>query len=180
MTSRELVDAPWNDFVDWDHWKHWPGDEEILVSDYGEVMSYKSRWGKNLTLMQPSLSNSGYLIVAISGTGVQTVHRLVAETWIPNPLNLEQVNHIDGIKTHNHVENLEWMTRSQNAKHSYDIGLRTGPKRMKVRCNETGEIFDSQLEAANHLGINQGDISNIIRGKQTTAGGFTFTHVLGE
>ena len=52
-----------------------------------------------------------------------TIHRLIATTYIPNPDNLPQVNHIDGNKLNNQVDNLEWVTPSGNIQHAYDIGL---------------------------------------------------------
>ncbi len=72
--------------------------------------------------------NSGYLIVSLNIRGDQlsrTVHRLVAKAFISNPENKTQVNHLDGNKHNNNVENLEWTTPGENLKHSYDINLRT-------------------------------------------------------
>jgi hypothetical protein len=52
------------------------------------------------------------------------VHRMLAETYLENPENKEFINHINGIKTDNRVENIEWVTRSENVKHCYDTGLK--------------------------------------------------------
>ena len=76
--------------------------------------------GENL---KPCIANTGYLVVGIGGS-LQLVARLVAQTFIPNPENKPTVNHIDGDKLNNHIDNLEWATHSENMQHSYDEGLR--------------------------------------------------------
>ena len=68
----------------------------------------------------------GYLVAKFCKHGkcrVLTVHRMVAKAFIPNPDNLSQVNHIDGNKQHNVVENLEWVSPAQNTQHAWDTGL---------------------------------------------------------
>lgn len=67
-------------------------------------------------------NNKGYLRVCIVGK-LRFIHRLVAEKYVPNPLNKEQVNHIDGNKLNNSADNLEWVTNSENRKHAIDNGL---------------------------------------------------------
>lgn len=80
------------------------------------------------TFKKPVMSEKGYLLVKLyEKTGVaykRRVHRLVAETFIPNPDNKPQVNHKDGVKVNNHVLNLEWVTNEENYIHSIETGLR--------------------------------------------------------
>ena len=125
------------------------------VSDTGEVRSIdhyieqissfgrkQRRLMRGRTLKQNKTWN-GYMIVYLSiGKKYQwfTVHRLVAETFIPNPQNLSDVNHINGNKLDNRMVNLEWCTRSYNVKHSYDV-LRRKRKCWEIRCKETGELI---------------------------------------
>lgn len=104
------------------------------VSNDGRVRS-KSRSvtnknGRNRRIRQRTLkprdNGSGYKFVTLCKNGKNTrfyVHRLVAEAFIANPNNYTQVNHKDGNPSNNHVDNLEWVSPSQNAKHAYDTGL---------------------------------------------------------
>ena len=75
-----------------------------------------------------TFQNSGYLRVNITDDNgkqhTKLIHRLVAEEHIPNPENKPQVNHKDGDKHNNHMDNLEWVTSSENARHAFDKGLK--------------------------------------------------------
>jgi hypothetical protein len=93
------------------------------IDENGSI--YSSRIKK---IMKVRKSNSGYMCVILKKDNKYKglfIHRLLAINFIDNPLNLEQVNHIDGDKLNNSIENLEWCTRSHNMKHMYDIGLKT-------------------------------------------------------
>lgn len=86
--------------------------EKKLFTYYGKLVSF---W----------ITKTGYLRLAIAKDGIQKkhlVHRLVADAFIENPLNKEQVNHINGIKSDNRVENLEWVTNYENYTHSVLMG----------------------------------------------------------
>ncbi len=82
---------------------------------------------KRKKFLQTSLNSKGYLKVNVCNNGIKCtklIHRLIAECFIPNPLNKRQVNHKNGIKTDNRIENLEWCSNSENQKHAYKTGLK--------------------------------------------------------
>ena len=106
--------------------------------------------------LQPETTSCGYLrVLLIDREGKRShlsVHRIVAEAYIPNPNNLPQVNHKDGNKKNNHINNLEWCTSQQNNIHALKNGLRAGRKRgEKTIIN--GMCFPSIAAAARHFGV---------------------------
>lgn len=122
----------------------------------------------------------GYSQVTLTGDDgrkhTKKPHRLVAELFLPNPDGLREVNHIDGNKQNNAVENLEWSTRSANLHHAYATGLRprehAGIKHMeelacvpcKVMSKTSGRVFyfKSHTEAANYFGYAHGWAKDIV------------------
>jgi hypothetical protein len=96
-------------------WKPIPQSPNYLISNYGRVKSFARI---NPAIMKPTPKvNGGYLNVHIK-TKWFRIHRLVAFAFIDNPHNKEFVNHIDGDKKNNHVDNLEWCTSDENLKHA--------------------------------------------------------------
>lgn len=113
-----------------------PDFENYGINKKGDIYSFK----RNILLHQ---GNRGlYKKVCLYKNKIQYdlyVHRLVALTFLPNPDNLSQVNHKDGNKLNNCVDNLEWCTCSCNVKHAYDAGLSTPPWKGKKRDELTRE-----------------------------------------
>ena len=141
------------------------------VTESGIVVNAKT--GK---VLHQYKSTHGYLRVALCENGKQKrvfVHRLVAMKYIPNPHNLPQVNHKNGVKTDNRVENLEWCTASENQQHRRYV-LKSGNRR--VKRIETDTIYDSIKQAAED---NSSHIPNIVRAcaNNSTAGGFHWSYV---
>ena len=146
------------------------------ASETGEI-----RHSLNKNIRKARKNKFGYLQLNFSkndGTGKSDtilVHRLVAMTFIPNPNNLPEVNHKDGNKQNNCVDNLEWCGYSENGKHAYKIGLQQAQKgenhvKAKLTLNQVKQIKQfykegiSQQKIADLFNVSQITISRIIRG----------------
>lgn len=115
-----------------ERWRPVKGYEgKYIVSDKGNVMSvprtYTDRLGRDyvvdgITLIKCD-NGRGYDRVRLGKHTAKKIHRIVAEAFIPNPLNLPEVNHKDGNKKNNCVENLEWVTHQENMIHAAETGL---------------------------------------------------------
>lgn len=157
-----------------------------LVSDKGNVWSVFS--GRYL---KEEYHVDGYKMVTLCKNGECksfSVHRLVAEAFIPNPMNKRTVNHIDGNPANNDVINLEWSTHSENLKHAYDNNLASQKSgkdnlrsfKLQYICKDSGKVVGEiygQAEASRVLGIPQGNISRALK-TGGTAGGYRWRRVV--
>lgn len=103
------------------------GFEGYFVEN-NEIFSNKSG---TLIKLKKTLTTTGYLKVSLHKNNkkyYKLVHRIIAETLIPNPNNKPQVNHINGIKNDDRILNLEWVTNSENQQHAVDAGLKISVK----------------------------------------------------
>lgn len=192
-------------------WKDIKGYEGLYqVSNLGRVRSldryvkqnHNTKQLKKGKIIQPTKNHKGYLGLKLCKENTSkkvSIHRLVAQTFIPNLENKPQVNHIDGDKTNNRIENLEWCTNSENQIHAYKMGLNkvteeqrrkisqrqkgrkvtekekrirreNAKNKKKVKCINTGEVFESIMDASRKTGINSGGISRTCRKLKHSAG----------
>lgn len=109
-------------------WRKIPGYSLYEISNYGEIKTFNWKNKGKEKIMRPALDGSGYLRTMLKRDidgKIHTVkvHRLVALAFLDNPKNKPHVNHLNGIRNDNRVSNLEWVTGSENIKHSFKIGL---------------------------------------------------------
>ena len=170
------------------------------VSSYGRVKSCarvitKTVRGKKMVvhlkekILSKTEDNDGYKIVGLHKDGKRygyKVHRLVATAFIPNPLNLPEVNHRSENKGDNRVENLEWCDRTYNnnfgtIKERLSKTMTNGPSSKKVaQYSETGEliaIFPSACEVQRQLGYSNTYISAACRGKYEKAYNYIWRYI---
>ncbi len=119
-----------------------PGFENLYaITQEGKVWSYPKSNRQQGKWLAPVFDKDGYIKIALSKNGkffYKRVHCLVAQTYIENPFNLPHVNHLNGVKDDNRIENLEWCTPSQNRLHSYKMGFESqqGEKNACAKLNE--------------------------------------------
>ena len=171
-----------------ENWKEIKGYEgKYEVSNKGKIRSLNYRNQKGLIKeMTPSLSNVGYLMFPLPFNKKQKsvcVHRIVAETFLELPIDFDvvryTVNHIDGDKLNNNVCNLEWMTYSENNKHSYQtLGKTSGMKGNKFEKSKLSKkvtaysddmsfvkTYNSTTEAFSKDGYTSSGISQAVKNK---------------
>lgn len=154
------------------------------ISNKGKVKSLERKVkGKNGSyntvkekILKPGKNKIGYMIVVLSKDRKKKnyyLHRLVAEAFLNNPYNLQEINHLDEDKTNNNVNNLEWSTHI----HNINFGTRTERTSKKIICIETGIEYQSIMEIQRKFGFNKSSISACCRGKIKTAGKLHWKYV---
>lgn len=148
--------------------------KEYKIYDDGTVI------GKRGVPLIPWKSKGGYLLVNLCIDGHKShhlLHRLVAQTYLPNPNNLPQINHKDGDKLNNKVENLEWCSQSDNMKHSFrELGRK--PIRSNAKLTDQQVIELCQLRASGSTYYELGDMFGIsYQAAHRISAGDTYKHV---
>lgn len=169
----------WRDVID---------NENYIVSNTGRIRRKGTSIDKSLRI-----SKDGYHITHLYHDGIRQckrVHRVVAEAFIDNPQNKSEVNHKNGNKLDNRVENLEWNTSQENVRHAWANNLMKpsysmlgkhnpngGRKGIPFKIVETGETFDTMASCAKAIGGSQTRIWDCLHGRQDTYKNFHFQYL---
>lgn len=172
-------------------WKTIEGHPNYMVSNLGRVKSNNTKFlskkaiidEEGYHLLANNFDPDGYLILGIDGL-TQKVHRLVAKAFIPEVKGKTLVNHKDGDKTNNRVENLEWCTNRENIIHAHKNGLiktRSGKehphsKRIVATNGVETLFFDTGIEASRYFGVGASAIHNCLKGRAKTSCGYIWRY----
>lgn len=166
-------------------WKDIEGYEGLYqVSNFGRVKSLNKYHHKREQILKPNLKSDGYYETSLSKNSkpkwVRT-HRLVAQAFIPNPENKPQINHKDGNKLNNCIENLEWVTNKENIDHAIAMGLEklNGHENPNAKPVDQYDLDGNFIRhwkcikyASEELKIHQSKISMVCNNHSKTAGGY--------
>lgn len=164
-----------------ENWKTIENVTNYEVSDLGQIRNTKTSY-----ILKGRLSKSGYLQVSLTDKETKKqknyyIHRLVAIYFLENLDNKREVNHKDGNKLNNNVDNLEWVTPSENQKHRQKILGKTKTSQRKIgKFNKNHvliEEYPSIVDAAKSFGKSRVNIDNALQGKQKTAYGFIWEYL---
>lgn len=156
--------------------------DRVLIDRNGQHRAWRGRMMKQTK--SHGRDGDGYIVVNLRKNGssyVVPVHVLVANAFIPNPLGLPTVNHIDGNKNNNNVTNLEWATYGENNTHALRCGLREPRSNPIVQKAFDGTViatFCSVSEASRVTGIGRGVISHCVNHRIKSAGGYVWEKLL--
>lgn len=175
---NNIIDEKWLPVKDFEN--------VYCVSNYGRVKNILTNH-----ILKCSLDSHGYYALNLydknnNKRNFITLHRLLAETFIPNPENKPQVNHKDGNKSNSYLDNLEWSTASENTQHAYDnnlIHLKKGANSPNaipiIQYSLNGEFIKYWGGATcvmNELGINKSNIIQCCKGNVRQAGGYKWKY----
>lgn len=168
-------------------WREVVDNENYMVSNTGRIRR------KNSDSDRATYDKDGYLSVDLYKDGQRSkkrVNRIVAEAFIPNPDDKPEVDHLDGNKKNNSVENLEWVTKKENCRRAWNNGLmkptysmlgkknpNAGRKGKPIRIVETGEVFGTLKECEEAIDGDNRHINDCLRGRQKTHRGYHFEYV---
>ena len=169
-------------------WSKIRGFNNYSVSKNGDIRNDITGELKN-----PVKNTDGYYRTDLYADGKRTtkrIHRIVGEAFISNPSNKSQINHKDGNKLNNRIDNLEWVTPSENMIHAFNTGLakpsksmlgkanpNAGRKGKSIRIVETGEVFNSITECEKAINGSNKHICDCLSGRQQTHRGYHYEYL---
>ena len=176
-------------------WKDIKGYEDVYkVSSYGRII--RKPWERNYTEreIKPIIKKHGYAVVGLNVNSKCKhfyIHRLVAIAFLENTENKPQINHKDGNKINNNLENLEWATRGENQKHRYSTlghkgsfygktGANHKCSKPVIQMTKDGKYLNTYagiMEAMRQTGVHNTNIVNNIKGRLKHAGGYLWDYV---
>ena len=169
-----------------EEWRQIRGFPSYLISDYGRVKSLSRdyKYGYHEDIILKPTERKGYKAVTLFSNGKRyrkSIHRLVAEAFIPNPNNLPMVNHKDENEANNRVDNLEWCTRLYNSRYGSNR-QKISEKVSKKVAQYTKDgvliaVWDSMTIASKEIGVCISEISKCCKDNKYSAGGYKWRKV---